>query len=199
MTKAQSLGCLEEGFSDGPKISPPLDISKGNGVTKQIVFRELAETTKQRLRFDAIGWVEALRVKAEAAFGGTEWRDVSWNLEEMRGNRWDTLLLHAATRDAEHPEREAAPLRWYEMKMGTPLHQHIAAKHADFENGLNPDFVDPEVLSLVIEDIKKNDPSIAELWTRYGTLTLLACLLFSVSQLEMSDPETSSDTSLSGE
>jgi hypothetical protein len=182
---------LEALLSTTPVLSPALEVTI-HGQKVEVMFRELSQNLKERLRVQAIGWVEDQRRHVEKETG-VEWRDVGIDLQELRADRWDLLLLHAAMRDPKTKE-EACSLNWLEDRLGSEEHKFLASKYHEFELGLSPDRVTQEDIDLLIADLKKNAPDLVSLWRRYGFLTVYASLLYMVDQSQTSPIESSSDT-----
>lgn len=183
------LGALDE-------PSPPLEIKLPGGRTINVCLRRVSERRKQLLRAKAMAWAEQARQQVEKETG-VEIRDAQASWEEIREARWELLLVHAALRKPDAPDEEAIGIRDFELVATSDLIQHISLKYQEFEQGLDVDAVTPEGIKQAIEDIKKNDLSLLELWQRFGFSTLAACLLTLANQpVESETPKSSPGSSI---
>ena len=185
----ETLSAALLGALDDP--SPPLEIKLPQGRTVRVCFRRVSDRRKQLLRARAVAWVEQARRAAEAD-DGVEIRDAQAVWEEIRDARWELLLIHAALRDPDDPDREPISLRDFELAATSDLIEHLGIKYREFERGLDVDEMTGEQIQEVIEELKKKPLSLVGLWQQYGFATLAACLLTLVSQLPESETQKSS-------
>ena len=177
------------GALDDP--SPPLEVKLASGRTIRVCFRRVSDRRKQLLRAKAVAWVEQARRAAEAE-DGVEIRDAQAVWEEIRDARWELLLLHAALRDPDDPDKEPISLRDFELAATSDLIETLGIKYREFERGLDIDQITPQQIEDVIEELKKKPLSLVELWQQYGFAILAASLLTLVSQLPESETKKSS-------
>jgi hypothetical protein len=159
---------------------------------KWVVFIELSQFAKDLLYVQAVSEVQAW-VHQSAEKAGVPWEDASQELDSLRKNRFGLLMLHASMKLPDDTTKEAFPLTTLEQKLGAEMYKSLVAKLVEFEQGLDPDNLTAEDIEAFVEDVKKNELGPAELWGFYGTPTVLASLLFLVSQQETSQTERSSD------
>lgn len=178
----------------GLRVSPPLNVGD-----KEVVLVHLSDHRKQMLRIEAMAWVEGMRRRFEQKIGSDEIRDAQVAWEELRGARWNALIIQSATRKASNPEQQAFTIRELEEQGSSDLIGFLGAKYHDFEDEWDPDQVTPEVLEATIEILKKNKMALPELWAQCGFATLSACLLTMAARLERLETEQSSPTSSSEE
>ena len=130
-----AINALDAPATAEPLVSPPVTVRiKGKDVT--VCFVEISEGNKQKIRYQAIAEAEELRKRLEDQTG-VEWRNADMAIEELRTNRWDMLLLHAAMRDPENPSREAAPFFWVENELPSDAMAVLCSKYHEWEQGLD--------------------------------------------------------------
>lgn len=186
---ADQLSDVLLGSLDEP--SPPVEVRLAGGRTLTVCFRRLSDRRKQILRARAMAWVEQTRRAVEEE-AGAEIRDAQASWEEIREARWELLIVHAAMRRPDDPDQEAMSLRDFELAATSDLIHYLSTKYKEFEEGLDVDAVTPERIQEAIEEIKKNDLSLVELWQQYGFAMLAGCLLTLAAQPETSETKRSS-------
>jgi hypothetical protein len=174
----------------GIRVSPPLRVGD-----KEVVLVHLSDHRKQMLRIEAMAWVESMRRRVEQKIGSAEIRDAQVAWEELRGARWNAMMVQAATRKADDPEKHAFTMRELEEQGSSDIIGLIGAKYHDFEDEWDPDQVTPEILEATIELLKKNEVDLPVLWGQCGFATLSACLLTMGARLEKLETEQSSPIS----
>lgn len=182
-----------EMLGDGRRVSPVIEVKNG-GRTHKVRFIQLADHRKQLLRVEAMGWVEDTRRRIERKYSMEEIREgqVAW--EDLRGARWNMLIIQAATRKADDVEQEAFSLREIEEGGASDLLGYLGAKYNDFEDEWSSDKVTPEEIDAVIDLLKKNEVSLPVLWAQCGFAMLSACLLTMADRLATLETEQSSRT-----
>lgn len=170
------IGCLEAALSADLLVSPPIDIPLPDGKKVQAVFRELTQQRKDWLRVEAMGWVEERRRAVEETIGGAI-RDAEEEWNQLRNNRWDLVMLHAALRDPANPENEACSLQVLEARLDPQTRIYLSAKYFEWESGFDPSNVSQEEVEAFITDLKKNKLSPVECWQKYGSAVLWSSVL----------------------
>jgi hypothetical protein len=165
-----------------PKLSDPVELEI-NGYKTAVVFRELPQSMIDKLRAQSIAHWEIERRRRESE---GEWRDVQTDLDSLRANRLDLLMLKAACLDPQS-HKPAFSLEFLENKLTPDAQEFLAIKYEEFRQGLSPDRVTPELVDAFIEDCKKKD--LAELWTRYGFCIAAHSAIYLVDQLSQSPTE----------
>lgn len=176
---------LEDLLSLEPLLSDPIKVKFG-GREVNVVFREVSHDSKNRLKAAAIQHIENDRRRREDE-GGSEWREVSMDLDVLRAEEQELRVLHAAMIDPI-TKGPAADLRTLRHHLTSNMQEYLGAKYAEFEAGLNPDGATEEMIEDLISDVKKN-VDLALLWTQYGSLTALRCVQVLVGQQETSQTE----------
>lgn len=192
------MSVLDIPLCSDPYASPPFRVRLRKTEPRWVVFVELSQVMKDRLYIQAISEVQA-EIAQSAAASGSEWVDVSQELDSLRKNRLGILMLQAAMRDPKDTDKEAFTRSQLEQRLSTEEYNSLALRMKEFEFGLDPDNITAEDIERFEEDLKKNELGPKELWGFYGTSMLLAYIIFSASQHETSPTEPSSDGTSSEE
>lgn len=172
-----AIGSLEQALSADPLLSPEL-VWEVAGREVRVIFRELPQAQIDRLRMAAIQYVEQERARREG--DGASWRDVQSDLDVLRANRLDLLMLHAAMLDPR-TMGPACSLEWLEKRLSPELQEHLARAYHQWVQGISPDAVTTEMVDHIFEEVKKkrDDPMLPVwLWTRCGYRMLTGCMLY---------------------
>jgi hypothetical protein len=191
-------GCLELALSADLLVSPPIDIPLPGGRVVKGVFRELTQQRKDWLRVEALGWVEERRKAVEDQIGGPI-RDADTEWDQLRNNRWDLLMLHAALRDPANTDNEACSLVVLEARLDPQTRVYLSAKYFEWESGFDPSNVSAEEVEAFINDIKKNKAGPLACWQRYGSAVAWNSIFTLIDRLETSQIDASTDTYTSEE
>ena len=175
---------LDEALSCEPIISPPIEVEINNRRVK-VCLKELSSGQLNKLRMQAVSWVEAERRKREKP--GEEWRDCIMDLDVLKKERLDLLRLHAALVKPEPPHEPATTLQWIEHRLTPDVQAFLQLKLEEFQAGINPDSVTPEIVEAFEQDIKKKD--IGLLWTRYGFFRAMSSAISLIENLSTSQTE----------
>ena len=188
---------LKTSAGSEPLISPVVSY-KGHGLEFEVVFRELSEGYKQKIRYQAISDVERLRREHEEATG-VEWRDADRAIEDLRTNMWDRMLLSEAMRNPEDPTQPAADWFWIEQKLPSEVVNYLMAKYREWETEISPDSITGAQIEEFVESLKKNSDDLTplSLWQQHGSAILWASLLYMAGQLATSQTVSSTDGSSS--
>jgi hypothetical protein len=187
-------GCLESLLSSRPIHSEPVTVTHG-GESVQIIFRELSNDQKNKIKTHAIQHIEDIRRKQEEDGKGV-WRDADSDLDVLKGEEQELRMLQAAMLDPK-TKGPACSLGWLRRRMGTQLQTAIGEHYAMFEELIDPEQVTEEMIEQVIDDVKKNIP-LDLLLMQYGSILLARSLQYSVA-LQSSSQTDKSSGSESGE
>jgi hypothetical protein len=165
------IGCLEAALSAELLVSPPIDVPLPGGKVVKAVFRELTQQRKDWLRVEALSWVEERRRVVEEQIGNVI-RDAEEEWNQLRNNRWDLIMLHAALRDPDHTDNEACSLQVLEARLDPQTRIYLSAKYFEWESGFDPSNVNQEEVEAFIDDLKKNSLSPLACWQKYGSAVL---------------------------
>jgi len=182
-------GCLEQALTAELALSPIIDVPLPGGKVVKARFRELTQQRKDWLRVEALAWVEERRKAVEEEFG-VQIRDAEEEWAQLRNNRWDLIMLHAALRDVETPDVEACSLTVLEARLDPGTRVYLRSKYFEWEAGLDPSNVTQDEVEAFIEDVKKNGLSPIACWQRYGSAVLWSSLLTLVERLQTSPTES---------
>jgi hypothetical protein len=156
---------LEEALNADPVMSEILEITV-RGVPVRVQFRELPTTMVDKLRMAAIQYVEDQRRKKEQK-GDGEWRDAQMDIDVLRANRLELLMIHAAlvNPDSGGP---ACTLASLEGGIEIDVLEYLGEKWEEFKTGIDPDYLDEDAIKVILDEGRKKNWDPVWLWTHCG-------------------------------
>lgn len=184
-------GGLEALLSSKAILSEPVTIEHGDDKIT-VRFRELSNDLKQKIMGHAIQHIEDMR-RTQEEDGKGEWRDAESDRDVLISEERDLRMLQASMLDVE-TGGPACSLPWLRKRMGTQLQTKLGDRYTTFERLIDPEQVDEEMITLVIDDVKKNIP-LDLLLMQYGSILLARSLQFMVAQQSTSQTDKSNGSS----
>jgi hypothetical protein len=187
-------GGLEALLSSRAIVSEPVTVEH-DGEKKSVRFRELSNDQKQQIMTFAIQHIEDRR-RTQEEDGRGAWRDAESDRDVLIGEERDLRMLQAAMLDPQ-TNGPACSLQWLRKRMGTGLQKQLGDRYAAFEELIDPEKVNEDLIKLVIDDVKKNTP-LDLLLMQYDRISLVRSLQFLVSQQSSSQTAKSNGSASGG-